>query len=171
MNISFHKPCKLSRIQLWDIMTCACVSCSIDTHLDAFETTFPFYWTLNEEEEQYETVIYLTGLQVQYLLILWAIRHLAELSLWQFPSISSEHFIFQRLSGPGQRVAIIKSKQKQRGERERDGWQPQTYWIGTTTIVTSLLIRKPALVQDLNAEYLLLIVGSNFVKKKSILEN
>ncbi len=111
------------------------------------------------------TVIYLTALQVQYLLILWAIRHLAELSLWQFPSISSEHFIFQRLSGPGQRVAIIKSKQKQQGERERDGWQPQTYWIGTTTIVTSLLIRKPALVQDFNAEYLLLIVGSNFVKK------
>ncbi len=27
MNISFYKPCKLNRIQLWDLVKCAFVSC------------------------------------------------------------------------------------------------------------------------------------------------
>ncbi len=29
MNISFHKPCKLSRMQLWELVKCAFVSCMI----------------------------------------------------------------------------------------------------------------------------------------------
>ncbi len=33
MNISFHKPCKLCRIQLWDLVKCAFVPCMIACYL------------------------------------------------------------------------------------------------------------------------------------------